>query len=96
MVHKTDPRKRELVETTLTEAIDYYLTALALEGEKSRDDCVVSQEAHVLCGIHARRRGASQGIRTLHRRGASICKISNGTQDQVRQSCLSSSICSSL
>jgi integrase/recombinase XerC/integrase/recombinase XerD len=33
MVHKTDPRKRELVETTLTEAIDYYLTALALEGK---------------------------------------------------------------
>ena len=33
MVHKTDRRKRELVETTLTEAIDYYLTALALEGK---------------------------------------------------------------
>jgi len=33
MVHKTDSRKRELVETTLTEAIDYYLTALAMEGK---------------------------------------------------------------
>jgi len=33
MAHKTDSRKRELVETTLTEAIDYYLTTLALEGK---------------------------------------------------------------
>ena len=33
MVHKTNSKQREIMELTLPQAIDYYLTALTLEGK---------------------------------------------------------------